>query len=167
MLITTVILSAPAASASQENRNSLAQQSAGLSAPETSFHLLTNSDNQRVGLAYPGVGHQAIVSTSPGSTSVTYISGSNVWFVVHNSNGNCLRMRDASYVYAVMEEKGCNPSDSQEQFQWLQSDVSDVRALQNRGTGYVLGVEPCPAENNAKVFGESGASGQCDNWVLK
>src|SRR5438128_289054 len=37
-------------------------------------------------------------------------------YVIHNNNGNCLRMRDANNGYAVMEERGCTTTDLNERF---------------------------------------------------
>lgn len=123
------------------------------------IQILTN-DNASLGITYPGTGHQATITSQPGNS---YVIQESTYYIIRNSNGNCLRMRDANNSYAVMEESGCNLGDNNERFH-LEYTGNTV-AFYDIGTGYYLG-ESCPAKNGNKIWGESGASGTCVQWIL-
>ena len=103
-------------------------------------HILTNSDNHLVGIAYPGTGSQAVVSSSPGTSYLKSLANGD--WIIYNSNINCLRMRDSSNGYAVVEEKGCNTSDHSQL--WVSDPSGDLNTFQNVATKQWLGVG-CPA----------------------
>lgn len=157
--IAVIGLSAPAAFAesnpSPTHGNGITATVAG------PFHIIAN-DNTSVGITYPGTGDQATITSNPGTS---YLEGAtaSTW-VIHNSNGNCLRMRDANNNYAVMEESGCNTSDKNEQFVW--TIPNSTSQFKNVATGQYLGVS-CPAKNGNKVWGVTGNSGTCYNWQMR
>jgi hypothetical protein len=121
--------------------------------------ILTN-DNNSVGITYPGIGEQATITSQPGTS---YVIEESTYFIIRNSNGNCLRMRDANNNYAVIEENGCRLGDHNERF--LLNFTGNTVTFYNIGTGYYLG-ESCPAKNGNKIWGESGDSGTCVQWIL-
>lgn len=124
------------------------------------YHLTTN-DNPSVGITYPSPGNQATITTNPGNSHITRLGGGFV--TIHNDNGNCLRMRNASSSYAVMEEKGCNRRDNNEVYIWLVN--GDLNAFENVATHQFLGVS-CPAKNGNKMWGVTGDPGTCFNWLI-
>jgi hypothetical protein len=75
-------------------------------------------------------------------------------------------MRGAGNGHAVIEENGCTTRDGNERFAWFQVGSGNLYEFQNVATGEWLGVS-CPAKNGNKVWGVSGATGTCFNWLLK
>jgi Ricin-type beta-trefoil lectin domain-like len=127
--------------------------------PHGPYHIMANS-NHSVGIAYPGTGSDVYVSSSPGSSYINYFK--NHEWQIYNSNGNCLRMRDASNGYTVVEENKCNTSDESQL--WYQYNAGGFWQFENVATKQFLGVS-CPAENGYGVRGVSESTGNCYNWV--
>lgn len=138
---------------------------AGTSPP---YHLMTN-DNSSVGITYPGPGNQATITSNPGKT---YFEADGEYakvtaFVIHNHNGNCLRMRDKNHSYAVMEEKTCDLRDNNERFLQVTCPTCNQRySYLNVATHAYLSVS-CPAKNGNKVWGTTNLNGTCVNWLKK
>jgi hypothetical protein len=143
----------------------------GFSAPaafasDGPYHIMTN-DNPYVGITYPGVGDQATITSNPGKSYIVpagTINGQTVYYI-RNSNGHCLRMRDANNNYAVMEESTCSFSDHNELYYQNPDLINNTDTFDNVSTRYLLG-ESCPANDGNKIWGVSGASGTCFRWQL-
>jgi hypothetical protein len=136
-------------------------------------YILLANDNQGLGIHYNGPGTQATVTSifdtnGPSNLYFQCVSGSYiVEYVIHNHNGNCLRMRNASNGYAVMEESGCNTTDLQQRFVPSGSGCSGcVIAFQDDGEGQMLGVT-CGVQDGWKVWGEPDVSGSCFRWLIE
>ena len=159
VFVALIGLPAPAAFAAP---NPLLAKSCTVGQDTTPAHVMTN-DNSAVGIAFPGPGNQAIVTTSPARTSFKCVDPAD-GYVIHDQRGHCLRMRDASNNFAVMEESSCNDSDNNERFvPFLDLHNSQLEEFLNIGTGDYLGVV-CGVQNGWKIWGVSGASGTCFNW---
>jgi hypothetical protein len=136
-------------------------------------YILLANDNQGLGITFPGPGNQATVTSilppgSPSNISFQCVSGTGIIeYVIHNSNGNCLRMRDANNGYAVMEESGCNTNDLSERFVVHGPGTNGSKdTFQNDGEGRWLGVS-CGVQDGWKVWGVRNVSGNCLKWLLE
>lgn len=125
------------------------------------IQILTN-DNNSVGITYPGTGKQATITSQPGNS---YVIDEGTYYIIRNSNGNCLRMRDANNSYAVMEESGCQLGDNNEHFRLTFLTGSNTVLFYDVGTLRYLG-ESCPAKNGNKIWGEPDSTGTCIQWIL-
>jgi hypothetical protein len=161
VLMTVVGLSASAAFAAA-NQSSAASGTSTASSTSPPYFLVEN-DNGLYGITYTGPGNQATITDRYGQSHFIYLGNQIV--AIANSNGNCLRMRDASQSYAVMEENGCNTGDLAEQFlkNCTTTGTPEICTFLNEEQGQYLG-ESCPAHDGNKVWGESGATGTCFKW---
>lgn len=150
-LMVVIGLATPAASASTQSAPAVADSWSG--------HLVANVDHS-LGVTFPGTGHQATVTTSPGNTTIEFINATDV--IIKNNNGNCLYMRDAANGHAVMEASGCNTSNPAQQ--WLESsNLNSQFAFQNVDYGYYLGLS-CTPSNGSPLWGVTGNTGTCFLW---
>jgi len=124
------------------------------------YHLMTNVDHS-LGLHYPGPGNQAIVTSNPGKS---YFYCNHGVYAIHNANGNCLRMHDASSGYAVFEQSGCDYSNGGEEWIPYNGSSSGLRLFQNVERLKYMGVE-CFILSGDPVFGYPDAPGNCINWL--
>jgi len=124
------------------------------------YHLMTNVD-QSLGIHYPGPVNQAIVTSGPGDSYFYCFHGA---YFIHNANGNCLRMHDASSGYAVFEQNGCDHSNGGEEWIPSHGTSSGLRLFLNVQRLRYLGV-PCFILPGDGVFGYLDAPGNCVNWL--
>ena len=136
-------------------------------------YILLANDNQSLGIHFNGPGTQATVTdlfdtNGPSNLYFKCVSGQSIIeYVIHNNNGNCLRMRNAANGYAVMEENGCNSTDLQERFVPHGPGADGSKNIfQDDGEGQWLGVI-CGVQDGWKVWGVRNASGTCLNWLLE
>lgn len=125
------------------------------------YNLMTNSDNN-LGITYPGSGNQATITLNPGKSCLELLGGAT--YVIHNLDGNCLRMGGAPQNYAVTEQNGCNTSDNYQRF-ILIKESGKPYWFQNVATDYFLDVS-CPPKDNNKVWGNPNTNGTCIGWQL-
>jgi len=158
-LLALIGLSAPAASASAAPHMRPAASCADGPGP---YHLEANSARS-LGLTYHGAGNQVTVTPSIGDTTLECVGPDT--YVLHNNAGNCIRMTDASNDYKVIEESGCNTSDTN--YEWFGFDQgSGVIQFENAHFGEYLGTEHCIPGNGDGIEGVAPVTGQCINWVL-
>jgi hypothetical protein len=128
------------------------------------YHIMSNDDSS-VGIDYQGTGKLTKVTTSPGDSNLTCVNSSSDYTDIHNNAGNCIRMRDASNNYTMIEETGCISGDANYQFQAYLNTSNGLVLFQNIHFGKWLGVN-CPVRNGKRVRGVHNAPGNCDSWIL-
>jgi hypothetical protein len=163
-VMTVFGLAAPAASASSQSTPPGTGWTLVSEAPQSCnpCHLMANVDHS-LGITYPGTGEQATVTTSPGSSTVEFVTNTKV--LIHNNNGNCLEMRDAANGHAVMEESGCDSTNAAQQFNEYDNGAGTLYAFNSVDYGnYWLGVS-CTPHGGSPLWGVTDASGTCFNWV--
>ncbi len=128
------------------------------------YHVLTN-DNHTVGIDYQGTGSLTKVTTSPGDSTFDCVGGGTDYLDIHNNAGNCIRMRDASNNYTMIEEVGCVPSNTNYEFQAWFDNATNRYEFQNIHFNKWLAVN-CPPENGSQVLGVNNVSGTCVKWQL-
>ncbi|HZR49019.1 MAG TPA: RICIN domain-containing protein [Streptosporangiaceae bacterium] len=133
---------------------------------DVSSTIMVNA-NPSVGIAYHGVGNQVRVSNTPGDSSFICVASPNT-YVIRNAAGNCLRMRDASNNYAVVEENGCQNDNASDQFQANDGGDGSYQFV-NVGSGRWLGIIGihCTPGNDSLVSGVPNSPGNCDSWNMQ
>jgi hypothetical protein len=156
-------LSAPIAFAASS------QPSAGGCTPGQTFgpfHIVPNDTSTDIGIGYHGPGNLITLTDGPGDSTLVCVSSADI-YVIHNNAGNCIRMRDASNDYTVMEESGCTDAqkdDTNYQFQLFTGNGGFQ--FKNIHFGRWLGVT-CPPANGSIVLGQPNAAGNCVTWLLQ
>jgi hypothetical protein len=157
-------LSAPVALASSQPQSLLAS-SCTVGTNTVKFHVESN-DAKGLYVHYNGSGKIATVTTAPTDIYFKCVVSSPPTYVIHNASNRCIRMRDASNNYTVLEESACNDGDSNYQFYVKQGTSSDLFVFDNvHFSSRFLGVN-CPAKNGKRIRGVKNAPGNCDNWLL-
>jgi hypothetical protein len=126
------------------------------------YHLMTNI-NQNIGIDFQGTGNLTKVTTTPGDSHIQ-CTGVSDYLEIFNNSGNCIRMRDASNNYTVIEEVNCEPSNPNYEFQAFTDGKGHYEFLNEGFTGRFLAVS-CTGNSGSQVFGVLDQTGTCINWV--
>jgi hypothetical protein len=128
------------------------------------YHVLAN-DNHTVGIDYQGTGNLIKVTATPGDSNFS-CTGVSDYLDIHNNADNCMRMRDASNNYTMIEEVGCLPTNTNYEFQAWFDNATNRYEFQNVHFGKWLAVN-CPPEPGGEVLGVDNVSGTCLKWQLQ
>jgi hypothetical protein len=158
-------LSAPVALASSQPQSLLAS-SCKVGTNTIKYHVESNA-GKGLYVHYNGSGKIATITTTPTDIYFKCVVSSPPTYVIHNAFNHCIRMRDASNNYTVLEEGTCNDGDSNYQFNVEQGSSTSLVVFENvHFPTKFLGVN-CPARNGKRIRGVNNAAGNCVNWQLK
>jgi len=123
------------------------------------FHL--NLNGTTLGLTYHGPGNPMNITSSPGDSTLVCAVSSGIYYIRNNA-GNCIRMRDASAGYSVLEESGCQLGNTN--YEFLQIANNGLFSWENIHFKQFLGVIGCPGTNGDPVVGVQPVTGNCLAW---